>query len=234
MKTETKNLAPRLLILITTPSLSEKAAALFNDDGVPLQYTIMHGQGTASSEILDMLGRGSTDKTVTLGVMPKTFAEDILKKLHRELKMGTVNSGIAFTVPVTAANNFVIRILNSMTEESDIPQERKDDISMPEIKYSMIVTLVNQGFSDAVMDAARAAGAGGGTIIHTRQAFNEDTVKHWGIEVHDEKEIVLIIADTENKTSIMQAIVEKCGIKTDAKGIVLSLPVDSVMGLGER
>ena len=58
MKTETKNLAPRLLILITTPSLSEKAAALFNDDGVPLQYTIMHGQGTASSEILDMLGIG--------------------------------------------------------------------------------------------------------------------------------------------------------------------------------
>ena len=111
MKTETKNLAPRLLILITTPSLSEKAAALFNDDGVPLQYTIMHGQGTASSEILDMLGIGSTDKTVTLGVMPKTFAEDILKKLHRELKMGTVNSGIALSAGVCKISSEINLIL---------------------------------------------------------------------------------------------------------------------------
>ena len=201
MTNEPKTLAPRLLCLITTPNLSEKASILFKDDGVPLQYMIMNGQGTASSEILDMLGIGSTDKTVTLGVMPKIFAEDILKKLHRELKLGTVNSGIAFTIPISAANNFVIKILNSMTEDSAIPQERKDENNMSGIKYSMIVALVNQGFSDTVMEAARAAGAGGGTIIHTRQAFNEDTIKRWGIEVHDEKEIVIILADVDIKTA---------------------------------
>ena len=234
MKTEKKNLCPRILFLITTPALSEKAATLFKDDGIPLQYTVMHGQGTASSEILDMLGIGSTDKTITLGVMPRVLAEDILVKLHRELKMGTVNSGIAFTVPITAANNFVVKMLTSMSEESDIAQERKDENSMADSKYSMIIAFVNQGFSDTVMDAARSAGAGGGTIIHTRQAFNEDTVHFWGIEVHDEKEIVIILAANETKTAIMQAIGEKCGIKTEAKGVILSMPVDSVMGLGER
>lgn len=234
MSNTPKELAPRLLILIANSALSQKASDLFKNESVSLHYTIAYCEGTASSEILDMLGIGSTDKVLTMGVMPKVCAEDILRKLYLELKLGTVNSGIAFTIPLTATNNFVIRILSSMAEQAQLPPERKDDNGMSDVKYSMIVTLVNQGFNDQVMNAAREAGAGGGTIIHTRQVFNEETVKFWGIEVQDEKELVIIIADNDSKTAIMQAIGEKCGIKTDAKGVVFSLPVDSVIGLRDR
>ena len=147
------------------------------------------------------------DETLTIS------PEDVLKKLYFELKLGTANSGIAFTLPITAATSFLLSVLDRTSDKFQLPPERKDEHGMSEVKYSMIVTLVNQGFSDNVMDAARAVGAGGGTIIHTRQAFSEETVKRLGIEIHDEKELVIIIADNESKTKIMQAIGESCGIK---------------------
>ena len=54
-----------------------------------------------------------------------------------------------------------------------------------------------------------------------------------GAEMAEEKDIVLIVADSETKLAIMQAISEKCGIQTEAKGIVYSLPIDNVIGLAE-
>jgi hypothetical protein len=234
MTKDPKSLAPRLLILIANSHLSDDAAELFRSEEVTFHYTIAHCEGTASREILDILGIGSTDKVLTMGIMSKAHAEDVLKKLYLELKLGTVNSGIAFTIPITAATSFLLSVLDRTSDKFQLPPERKDEHGMSEVKYSMIVTLVNQGFSDNVMDAARAVGAGGGTIIHTRQAFSEETVKRLGIEIHDEKELVIIIADNESKTKIMQAISESCGIKTEARGIVLSLPVDTVLGLRDR
>mgnify|MGYP002571721174 FL=1 len=102
---------------------------------------------------------------------------------------------------------------------------------MSEYAYVMILTVVDQGFSEDVMSAARSAGATGGTVFNSRRLVNEETMKFWGMSVQQEREIVAIIADTENKVAIMQAISEHCGLRSEAHGIVLSLPVDRVMGL---
>ena len=84
------------------------------------------------------------------------------------------------------------------------------------------------------MEAAKSAGAGGGTILHSRQVGNDEVNEFWGMSVQDEKEIVLIISDMENKVKIMQAINEKCGVSSSAKGIVMALPIDSVIGIHEN
>ena len=96
----------RLMILITTPKLAEKAMEVFKKGAVPIQYRL-NAEGTASSEIMDVLGLGSIDKRVLVSVMPKRFSDVMLEKLDSELRLNTVNSGIAFTIPRTGAKNMM-------------------------------------------------------------------------------------------------------------------------------
>ena len=104
---------------------------------------------------------------------------------------------------------------------------------MDNTKYTMIAAIVNQGYSENVMDAARAAGAGGGTVIHSRSVGNDAISGAWGFAIEDEREIVLIVAENETKLQIMQAISDACGIKSEAKGVVVSMPIEDVIGLSE-
>lgn len=234
MTTEKRKSEHRMLLLITTPKLAEKAAALFETGRVPVQYRF-HGQGTASSEIMETLGLGSVDKIILLSMMPRVFADRMLKKLRKELRLGSSNSGIAVTIPISGGNGKLIKLLESLEQVGGdaAPSffERSSMFMSDSNCYVMILTIVDQGFSEEVMSAARPAGATGGTVFNSRRLVNEDTMKFWGMSVQQEREIVAIIAEAENKVAIMQAINERCGIRSEAKGIVLSMPVDRVMGM---
>ena len=100
-----------------------------------------------------------------------------------------------------------------------------------EKRYTAIWISVARGFSEEVVKAASAAGATGGTVFNTRRLVNEETMKFWGMAVQQEREIVAILTDAEHKMAIMKAISDHCGIRTEARGVVLSLPVDQVIGL---
>lgn len=219
----------QLLVLIATPKLADKAADLFCRCAVPLQYRI-NAEGTAPSDIMDMLGFGSIDKCVLASTVEKPIGEKMLGKLHSQLRLDTVNSGIAFTVPLTGANNLLLQIINMSTERIS-ETVRKERYIMTDIKYSLVTAIVNRGFSGDVMKAAKEAGASGGTVMHSRSIVNRDTIGAKELSIPDEKEIVLIIAEAESKVAIMKAISESCGISSEAKGLVMSLPIDSVMGL---
>lgn len=221
----------RILMVITSPKLADKASDLFRKGAVPIQYRL-NAEGTASSEILDMLGLGSVDKRVLISMMPKRFADIMLDKLHYELQMDAANSGIAFTIPLVGANNMMVQMMSQDTNKNSAEREEKS--AMAEAKNVLIATIINRGFSEDVMDAAKKAGASGGTVLHSRQLVNDEVNTFWGINVQDEREIVLIISDAENKVNIMQAINEKCGVSSSAKGIVMALPIDSVIGIREN
>ena len=102
---------------------------------------------------------------------------------------------------------------------------------MMEYGVSLVIAIVNQGFSEEVMAAARPAGATGGTVISGRRAGGEETLQLWGFGVQQEREAVLILCRTEEKVAIMEAVRAACGLESEAKGVLLSLPVDSVAGL---
>ena len=95
----------------------------------------------------------------------------------------------------------------------------------------MVVAVVNQGYSEDVMAAARPAGAGGGTVVHSRRVGSDETLTFWGISVQPEKEIVMILCRHEEKMNIMKAIADACGMKSEAQGLVLSVPVETVVGI---
>ncbi len=221
------NNAYQLLLLIATPKLADKAADLFLKSALPIQYRLT-GQGTASSEIMDTLGLGSTDKAILASTVPHDFGKEMLKLLHTKLRLDAMGSGIAFTIPLTGASNLLLQLMQQTAAQT--PQG-KDGISVTNRNYALIAAVVNRGFSDDVMNAARGAGAGGGTVVHSRSIGSEIAAKTWGLGVQEEKEIVLILAETENKVAIMSAISEACGVCTEAGGLVTALPIDDVMGI---
>ena len=96
----------------------------------------------------------------------------------------------------------------------------------------LIVAIVNHGFEDEVMTAARSAGARGGTVFNARGTANaDDEVKFLGITLHPNKEIIFILTEQKTKVAIMQAIKERAGLATPGAGILFPLPVESFLGV---
>lgn len=98
-------------------------------------------------------------------------------------------------------------------------------------EHEVIFCLVNTGFSDAVMDAARDAGARGGTVIHARGTANKEAEKFFNISIQSEKELVMILVPTELRDNILHALYHDVGLKEPAQGIAFALPVSNAVGL---
>ncbi len=102
---------------------------------------------------------------------------------------------------------------------------------MKEYSHEVILCIVNAGFSDAVMDAARHYGARGGTVIHARGTAASEAERMFNITVQPEKEIVLIIVPVDLRDNILHALYKSVGLNTPGQGIAFSLPVDRVVGI---
>ncbi len=217
----------RVLVMVVDDEMAEKASSFFYHNRVPLQY-IITAQGTAPSDILSILGLSETDKRLVVATLPKVIADDMIVKLYQKFNLGVPGSGIVFTLPLTGINLQFVNMLNAM-ERGD--NEGKEEWHMSDIKHSLVAAIVNQGYSDDVMEAARQAGARGGTVIHGRRVAGEKVVNTWGLSVQDEREIVFILVKNEHKHDVMQVIADRCGMHSEAKGLVISMPVDNILGL---
>ncbi len=93
-------------------------------------------------------------------------------------------------------------------------------------KNQLIVCIVNAGYSQNVMEAARAAGARGGSIIRGRGSANPEAEEFFNITVQPDKEVVLILVPDEIKDAVMTAVYKNSGLSTDGQGIAFSLPVE--------
>ncbi len=102
---------------------------------------------------------------------------------------------------------------------------------MADIKYEMVLCIVNTGFSDTVMDAAKEVGARGGTVIHARGTANKEAEQFFHITIQPDKEIVMILVPQDIKDKVLHALYQHAGLKTEGQGIAFSVPVDDVVGL---
>ena len=101
-------------------------------------------------------------------------------------------------------------------------------------EFNCILCIVNNGFSETAMDAAKACGARGGTILHGRGTISKEAEKFFNITVQPEKEIVMILVDEKIKDNILKALYNAVGTNTPAQGIAFSLPVDDVVGIDKE
>ena len=100
-------------------------------------------------------------------------------------------------------------------------------------EHELIISIFNRGYSDTVMDAAKKAGARGGTVLNARGTGSHEVEKFFGITIQPEKEMVLILVDKELRNAVMQAIVKAAGLNSAGQGISFSLPVSDVLGLSQ-
>jgi hypothetical protein len=204
---------------------------IFEQERVRFHF-ICKGRGTASSDILDLLGIGSTEKAVILCLEQDIGVPTLLKEVAKKLGLHNPGAGIAFTLPLSGINQPILQVFKDSIEKNfTISIEKEAEKMSTETKFDLIVSVVNQGYSDEFMALAREVGASGGTVVNARGLVHQGPVKFFGISVQDEKEIITILATREKKASIMQAVSQAFGISSKAGGIIFSLPVDGVAGL---
>jgi nitrogen regulatory protein PII len=220
----------KLLFFIIDWNKIKSISSIFEEEKVRFHF-ISKGRGTASSEILDLLGIGSSEKAVILGLEQDVMVPVLLREVRKKLGFHSPGAGIAFTVPLSGINQPILQVFKESIHKNEKIALEDGGKTMPEIKNDLIIAVINQGYCDEFMTAAREAGATGGTVINARGLAHEGPVKFFGVSVQDEKEVIIILTKRDKKLSIMQAVSQAYGINTKAEGIVFSLPVDQVMGL---
>jgi len=221
----------KLVVTIVDRGKGDKVTQLFNEDNIHFHF-ICYGEGTATSEILDVLGIGETDKDVVLSMVPGYKVGDLLTKITDKMSLKKAGKGIIFTLPLSGISSIMSKILNKEVQ-SEVEKELEKELERVKSAShnSLIIAIVNQGYSDIVMDAAKKVGATGGTILHARGAGYEEAENFLGISIQSEKEVVTILTSKENRPAIMEAINRIAGLKSEARGIVFSIPVGQMAGI---
>ena len=214
------------IIAVTDADRGEVMNALFREAGLPMILS-MPGRGTAKNEHLAVYGLGETPKTVTCAVAGAQQAAQLTRAAKRRLFIDIPGNGILLTVPLKSVAGG--RTLGYLTDSTQTGGKPAMDFS-----HELIMVIMNEGYSDTVMDAARSAGAGGGTVLHAKGTGRARAQKFFGVSLADEKDIVYIVAHADEKAAIMQAIADNAGPGTRAGAICFSLPISAVAGLRER
>ena len=208
------------IITITDRSRGGEFAAWFQKQGIPLVLTTL-GQGTATTEVLDFLGLEATEKAVLILVAPLSSSMVLLSE--RDLWLDIPGRGILMTVPVAT--------IGGAKAKNYLLQQEAEEGMEKEHTHELIVVITKRGYTDQVMDAARSAGAAGGTSIHAKGTGTEIAKKFFGVSIAAEKEMVLILTRLQDRNPIMKAVMAQAGMQTEAQSITFSLPVSDIAGL---
>lgn len=200
----------RLVLAIVQREQSEEYIAFFKRHQVA-SVTAMLCRGTAKKMLMDMLGLESKDKVMLCCLTDAENARLLRRRLIGEMRIEAPNMGIAMSV-----------MLDS--DETEVSNVEKTP-------YVLLVAIDRRGYSDTLMEVARAAGATGGTILHAKGTGADIASKFFGMSIADEKEALCIVAKRGVHKDIMDALKEHSRTHEQGHCAVFSLPVDSVTGM---
>lgn len=215
-----------LMTTIVDRKVAKKYSELYKENEQHVMFVTL-GSGTAANEILDYLGLENTEKAVIFSMQEESAWEKIKKQLQQKLKIDAPGGGIAFTIPLSSIGGK--KTLQFLLEGQNYQKE--EESTLKDTVHELIVVIADQGNIELIMDAARGAGAYGGTVIHAKGTGMEQAEKFMGVSLAAEKEMIFIVTRKEQKNEIMRAIMEKAGLNSRAKSIVFSLPVTDTAGL---
>ncbi len=213
------------IISIVSPQSIEELMTIHSELSVPVSATFL-GRGTASRSMLDLLGIESNKKRIVISVANTQKSLQLIHEIKRRLYIGIPRQGVVVSMPIKSiGGGKMVNILS----EGEMPAKQ-----MPQVSdmFELIIIISNEGRTDDVMNAARHAGAAGGTVLHGKGTTSEEMARFLNLSITSEKEVILIVAKKEQKTEIMRAVLEKAGPGTKAGAIIFSLPVSSVAGIG--
>ncbi len=196
------------IFTVVPHGLGEKIALRTREAGA-LGGTVFVGRGELDSRILRFLSLADIEKDVLLTLVTDDQLEAVLAAIENATSNGSKKEGMALVVPMGGND-------------------------MPVTEQEMISIIVNRGYADDIMNAARKAGAKGGTILNARGTGKPDDEKFFGITIVPEKEEILILAESETAGAIRAAIEELPCLTKPGIGIMFSSPVSRVLQLGKK
>lgn len=185
--------------------------------------TIFLAKGTVNNSLLNFLSLYDERKEIVIFGAGKNTADYALDELNKEFQFEKPNHGIVFSVG--ACN-----IVGSRCYKYEKIEERR---SVNKPMYQLIITIVNRGKAEDVIEAANAAGSKGGTIINARGSGINETIKLFNMDIEPEKEMVMIISNADVTESIVLSIREKLEIDKPGNGIVFIQDVNKAYGIYE-
>ncbi len=213
-------------ITITQRSDTVAVCELFEEMDVPRLYSSF-AYGTAKSALLDLLGLEQSEKEVHHAVVTHNKLHEMIHALERRFQIDMPGKGIALAVPLASiATKNTLDFFSGGHAEDEMTETKQINPRAMEL----IVAVCNKGYTEDVMEAARAKGAGGGTVLHAKGTGTKYAERFFGLQLAEEKEIIYIVAKKDLRNPIMQAITEAAGPGTRAHALCFSLPVTDTAG----
>lgn len=210
-----------LIRVIVNFGLGSKVIQKAKQEGI-FGGTIFLCRGTVNNKVLNFFGLTDIRKEMVLMAGETDKVYKALEKLDKEFKFEKPNHGIAFTTSIS-------NILGTRSCKISKIEERGVD----NIMYQAITVIVDKGKAEDVIDAATKAGSKGGSIINARGSGVHETSKLFAMEIEPEKEIVIILAKTEDTDKIITSIKEELKIDEPGKGIIYTQEINKAYGLYE-
>ena len=218
--------AKKVILYIVERGQGAAILKLYRKWHVPIHLQCA-GKGTATSEIMDILGLGSSEKDVTISFAAASAARKLLHDMDNDLRGHTGGAGIVVSIPVSGLNSLVANLAAYHAE--GVKEEGKE---MERTENSLILVVCSQGCTDDVMSTAKAHGARGGTVIRGRLSGRKELEQAYEVDLKAEREIVAIVVPTKLRGDIMEAVNAEHGLRSEAQAIVCSLPIEEIVRLG--
>ena len=233
-KEEKTKVTERLYFLITVVNSGQASAIvkILTDQGVSAAY-VCHGNGTASSDLYNVFGLSNQEKQVIFAPIRYSSYPEIKEALEQRYEASKYAKGVSMLLAVEALiGKAAYKFLANQRDSNEAPKEVPP---MEEIKakenYEAIFAIVNNGYADLVMEAAKGAGARGGTVLNAHGTGNKEMEKFFGIVITPEKQIVMILVPKTIKDSVLTAIYNMAGLATKGQGIAFAVSASDVIGL---
>lgn len=220
MNNESKMTEIELICVIVNFGIASKVLKKAKQHGVK-GGTVTLGKGTVNSRILNFIGLSDIRKEICLMLADTQTAYRSMEELNKEFDFNKPNHGIAFTTSVYKA--FGAKSLTC--------QNTEDEKGAVNTMYHMITTIVEKGKAEDVIDAATKAGSKGGTIMGGRGSGIHETSKLFAMDIEPEKEIVIILSETDMTDAIVSSIRTQLNIDDPGKGIIYIQNVNKVYGI---
>lgn len=217
------------MIAIVDRGQGSRVAEVFKAYNIHIHLVTL-GTGTAQKDILDYLGLDGPEKDILMSLVPSYQVTTLIQAMNDQLHFSRPGRGIIFTLPLSCISAAVLNQLDGgdkvkmQVEKEMAPREQTSS-------FDLIVAVLKTGLNQTVMEAARAAGATGGTLVKARSVGSKEIEKFFSITLSPEKEILFLLVPKAHRHTIMQAICNCVLNETGERAIAFSIPTDEVFGL---
>lgn len=220
----------KLIVTIVRKEMAKKVIKASKEAGAR-GGTTLYGKGFRLNDKTRFLGIPvEREKEIILTLVPDNIFPEVMNAIIDSVKLNQPRQGIGFVINTKKVTG-ICHLLGLDADREGIKEGVNHAMEGQKVLYDLIVTIVNQGDSDKVVDASKKAGAEGGTILSGRGTGVHEKAKLFNILIEPEKEVVLTLISRDKTNDVLKTIEEDANLNKPGKGIAFVLEVEQTVGI---